>query len=411
MISMCWLAGLVLIGVREQGQEARTPDGELQLALIVSARTRDAARNDLAGLSDIALERRQILVVDLLDVVGRESAELLAAKKTCHMASCLPCTHGHVVVIAIVAKVVVAARVLIRSARHRRRFGDGFVHFHHQAAQHRVAEAERSGQFGERLLIAFDVEENVVRFVHLGDGEGQLAPAPILETMHRSAAGTDHALVAIDHRRNLLALVRMDQEHDFIMPHCKAPFGLSLPLRAVRQGVRPVSRRKRARRILVWGSAGQPARCRRASNRATPAATDTLRDCTRPAMGMRTRKSQRSRVRRRMPLPSAPSTSASGRFRSAAYRVCGASPSVPTTQMPRSLSISRARARLVTLATGTNSAAPAATLRTTPSTEAARSLGISTACAPAASAVRRQAPRLCGSVTPSRISSRGSSAT
>src|SRR5882724_5307503 len=117
MISMLLARRLVLVGVRGQGQEARTPDGELQLALIMSARTRDAARNDLAGLSDIALERRQILVVDLLDVVGGESAELFAAKKTCHMASYLPCAHGHVVVIAIVAKVVVAARVLIRSAR------------------------------------------------------------------------------------------------------------------------------------------------------------------------------------------------------------------------------------------------------------------------------------------------------
>src|ERR1035438_8086923 len=84
MISMCWL-GLVLIGVRQQRQEARTPDGELQLALIVSTRTCDAARNNLAGLGDIALERRQILVVDLLDVIGRESAELLATKKTCHV--------------------------------------------------------------------------------------------------------------------------------------------------------------------------------------------------------------------------------------------------------------------------------------------------------------------------------------
>jgi hypothetical protein len=38
--------------------------------------------------------------------------------------------------------------------------------------------------------------------------------------MHRTTTGTDHALVAIDHRRNLLALVWMDQKHDFIMPHC-----------------------------------------------------------------------------------------------------------------------------------------------------------------------------------------------
>src|SRR5580692_2277816 len=85
MISMCWPAGLMLIGVRQQRQEARAPDGELQLALIVSARTGDAARNYLAGFGDVALERRQILVVDLLDVIGRESAELLAAKKTCHV--------------------------------------------------------------------------------------------------------------------------------------------------------------------------------------------------------------------------------------------------------------------------------------------------------------------------------------
>jgi len=71
----------VLIGVRQQGQETRAPDGELQLALVVSTRTRDAARNDLAGFSDIAFERRQILIVDLFDVIGREPAELFTAKK------------------------------------------------------------------------------------------------------------------------------------------------------------------------------------------------------------------------------------------------------------------------------------------------------------------------------------------
>ncbi len=50
-------------------------------------------------------------------------------------------------------------------------------------------------------------------------------------------------------------------------------------------------------------------------------------------MGIRTRKSQRSRVKRRMPPPSAPNTSASGRFKSAPYRVSSASASVPTTQI------------------------------------------------------------------------------
>src|SRR5580698_5366880 len=75
----------MLIGVGQQCQESRAPDRKLQLALVVRARARDAARDDLTRFRDIAFERRQILVVDLLDVVGRESAKLLAAKKTCHL--------------------------------------------------------------------------------------------------------------------------------------------------------------------------------------------------------------------------------------------------------------------------------------------------------------------------------------
>ena len=62
------------------------------------------------------------------------------------------------------------------------------------------------------------------------------------------------------------------------------------------------------------------------------------------------------------------------------------------------------RARLVTLTTGMRSAAPAEVLRTVAFTGAALSLGITTAVTPAAAALRRQAPRLCGSCTPSRIS-------
>jgi hypothetical protein len=31
--------------------------------------------------------------------------------------------------------------------------------------------------------------------------------------MHGAIAGGDHAAVALDHRRNLLALVRVDQKH------------------------------------------------------------------------------------------------------------------------------------------------------------------------------------------------------
>ena len=75
--------------------------------------------------------------------------------------------------------------------------------------------------------------------------------------------------------------------------------------------------------------------------------------------------------------------------------------------MPRSFISRIARDRFVTATTGTVSAAPHAALATVALTPTARSLGTITACAPNASALRRQAPRLCGSVTPSSTSSSG----
>ena len=54
------------------------------------------------------------------------------------------------------------------------------------------------------------------------------------------------------------------------------------------------------------------ARCRRVSNRHMPALTETFRFSTLPSMGMETRRSHVSRVSRRMPFPSAPSTQAIG---------------------------------------------------------------------------------------------------
>src|ERR1035438_4434621 len=75
----------MLICVGKQGQKPRATNRELQLTLIMRARAGDAARDDLAGFSDVALERDEILVIDLLDVIGGESAKLLAAEKTCHV--------------------------------------------------------------------------------------------------------------------------------------------------------------------------------------------------------------------------------------------------------------------------------------------------------------------------------------
>ena len=86
--------------------------------------------------------------------------------------------------------------------------------------QHRVAETEGAGELIERLLVGLDVHQHVVRLVDLGERIGELAPAPVLEAVHVAAAGGDHALVALDHRGHLLALIRMHQENDLVMPHC-----------------------------------------------------------------------------------------------------------------------------------------------------------------------------------------------
>src|SRR5438067_7258466 len=68
---------------------------------------------------------------------------------------------------------------------------------------------------------------------------------------------------------------------------------------------------------LLWLYCGSAARrWRRASYRQTPDATDTFRLSTEPNIGMLTKRSQVSRVRRRMPSPSEPITSAVGPVKS-----------------------------------------------------------------------------------------------
>ena len=70
------------------------------------------------------------------------------------------------------------------------------------------------------------------------------------------------------------------------------------------------------RRRSACTQAAPTRRCRTASKRQMPVATDTLRLSTCPMIGMLARASHRSRVRRRSPAPSAPSTHASGPVRS-----------------------------------------------------------------------------------------------
>src|SRR5690348_3564031 len=64
-----------------------------------------------------------------------------------------------------------------------------------------------------------------MRLGEMLDGIGKRAAAPVLDAVHLAALGLDEALVAVEHAGHLLALVRMDQEHDFIMTHLWFPHG------------------------------------------------------------------------------------------------------------------------------------------------------------------------------------------
>src|SRR2546429_5075097 len=86
----------VLVGIGQQRQEARALDRHRQLTLIEGLGPGDAARNDLAGLGDVALERAEILVVDRLHALGREAAELLSTREAAAAAAPPPArSSGH----------------------------------------------------------------------------------------------------------------------------------------------------------------------------------------------------------------------------------------------------------------------------------------------------------------------------
>src|SRR5665213_1511088 len=134
------------------------------------------------------------------------------------------CRHGFVIVTVIVA-VTTAGLAFLFSLRHRRGFSDRSLDTCDQVAQYRIAEPECAGELGEGLLIDLDVEQHVVCFVDLGDWVGELAAAPVLDPMHGAVAGRNHAAIALEHGRNLLALVRMHQKYDLVMPHSYPPYG------------------------------------------------------------------------------------------------------------------------------------------------------------------------------------------
>src|SRR4029077_11553196 len=71
----------VQVGEVEQRQEAGALDRHAQLALVAGLGAGDAGGNDLAVLVHEVLQDGDVLVVDFLDLLGGEAAELAAAEK------------------------------------------------------------------------------------------------------------------------------------------------------------------------------------------------------------------------------------------------------------------------------------------------------------------------------------------
>ncbi len=125
---------------------------------------------------------------------------------------------------------------------------------------------------------------------------------------------------------------------------------------------------------------------------------------------MDTVSSHRSRTRRLRPRPSEPTTTTIGPLASSSSStVMLLSASRPTTIRPVSAQSFRVRVRFVATATGRRAAVPALVRHATAVIPALRRCGTTTPWAPKAAADRITAPRLRGSVTPSRATSSASS--
>jgi hypothetical protein len=85
--------------------------------------------------------------------------------------------------------------------------------------QNRIVELESVFQLSHDRLVGFDVDAQVMRFGEFVDHVNQLAPTPVFNPVDFTATGHDHAFVTLQHGWNLLALIWMDHEYDFVMTH------------------------------------------------------------------------------------------------------------------------------------------------------------------------------------------------
>src|SRR5258708_32935685 len=77
----CMAVPSVQVGVRHQREIARALDRRRELALVVSTGSGDPRRDDLAVFTDEVLQQIDVLVIDPLELLGGEAAELAALEK------------------------------------------------------------------------------------------------------------------------------------------------------------------------------------------------------------------------------------------------------------------------------------------------------------------------------------------
>src|SRR5688500_6057428 len=77
---MIFMARLVRGHVRQQGDRAGALDRVREVALVPRAAAGDAARDDLAALGDQAAQPAHVLVIDEIDLVRAELADLPPAE-------------------------------------------------------------------------------------------------------------------------------------------------------------------------------------------------------------------------------------------------------------------------------------------------------------------------------------------
>ncbi len=116
-------------------------------------------------------------------------------------------------------------------------------------AQHGIIELEAMLEFVQGFLIALDVHQHVMCLVDFLDRVSHLTTAPVFQTMDATTACSQVGAITFDHGGHLLALIRVDDKYNFIMPH-RDSFRFSPPLAVQWSKVKKQSPANRGLRII-----------------------------------------------------------------------------------------------------------------------------------------------------------------